>query len=445
MYSITIDIGGTYIKGATLDIKKKRILNLKKIKLPKFIKNKNTNFCELDPNLIFFRTKKLINLLLKKNKNISDLFISSQMHGCVLINSQLKTKTNFISWQDQRAGEIYKKTKKSYFEVMKKKIGKKRISLCGNEIKIGYPISSIWCLSQRGKNLSNLTPLPLSDYILTKLSGKIPPIHHTHASGMGVYNLFTKSWDNVIIKKLNLNNISWPQVTHLEKIVGFTMMNGKKINCWSTFGDQQTAVLACKLKKNELSINIATGSQVGVIINKPKIGDYQLRPFFGNRYLKTITHLPAGRSLNSLTNLLQENFKNQNSDKIWNYIKRKVVYPTSTNLITNISFFPNKFGNTGFIKNISEKNLTISNLFSSAFENMADNYYQSAKKIIKFSKLKKIVFSGGLVRKIPITQKIIAKKLKCNYRTCSSVDSSLMGLALIAFSKNKNKKTRGHL
>ena len=305
MYSIIIDIGGTYIKGATLDIKKKRIFNLKKIKLPKFIKNKNTNFCELDPNLIFFRTKKLINLLLKKNKNISDLFISSQMHGCILINNQLKTKTNFISWQDQRASKIYKKTKKSYFEVMKKRIGKKRISLCGNEIKIGYPISSIWYLSQRGKNLSNLTPLPLSDYILTKLSGKIPPIHHTHASGMGAYNLFTKNWDSVIIKKLNLNNISWPQVTHLEKIVGFTIMNGKKINCWSTFGDQQAAVLACKLKKNELSINIATGSQVSVTVNKPKIGDYQLRPFFGNKYLKTITHLPAGRSLNSLINLLQ--------------------------------------------------------------------------------------------------------------------------------------------
>ena len=108
MYSISIDIGGTYIKGATLDIKKKRIFNIKKIKLPNFIKYKNSNFCEIDPNLIYLRTKKLINLLLKKNKNISDLFISSQMHGFVLI-SQLKTKTNFISWQDQRASEIYKK------------------------------------------------------------------------------------------------------------------------------------------------------------------------------------------------------------------------------------------------------------------------------------------------------------------------------------------------
>ena len=134
---------------------------------------------------------------------------------------------------------------------------------------------------------------------------------------------------------------------------------------------------------------------------------------------------------------MQENFKSRKSDNIWNYIKRKVVHPTSTDLITNISFFPNKFGRTGFIKNISEKNLTISNLFGSAFENMADNYYQSAKKIVKSSKIKKIVFSGGLVRKIPITQKIIAKKLKCNYRVCSSVDSSLMGLALIAFSKIK--------
>ena len=59
------------------------------------------------------------------------------------------------------------------------------------------------------------------------------------------------------------------------------------------------------------------------------------------------------------------------------------------------------------------------------------------KKYLKITKMKKIVFSGGIERKLPLMQKITAKKLKYNYRICSSLVSSLMGLALIAFSKIK--------
>ena len=43
MNSILIDIGGTYIKGAILHAKRRRILDLKRISLPKFVKNKNLN------------------------------------------------------------------------------------------------------------------------------------------------------------------------------------------------------------------------------------------------------------------------------------------------------------------------------------------------------------------------------------------------------------------
>ena len=441
MNSILIDIGGTYIKGAILDIKRKRILDLKRIALPKFVKNKNLNLRELNPNLIFLRTKKLINLLANRHKNISDIFISSQMHGCVLINNKLNAKTNFISWQDQRATEIYKKYKKSYYEILIKKLGQKRISLCGNEIKVGYPITSLCYLSENGKNLQNLTPLPLSDYILTRLLRKVPPVHHTHASGIGAYNIFTRKWDSSIIKKLNLNKISWPKITYSEEIVGQTFINKKKINCWSSGGDQQVAVLACGLKKKELSINIATGSQVALVVDKPSAGNYQLRPYFGNKYLKTITHLPAGRALNALVNLFKENQKKHNEEYIWRYVKQRVSRSKSTNLITNISFFPGTFGESGSIKNINENNLTITNLFLSSFDSMARNYYYSTKKIVNLTQLKRIVFSGGLARKIPAIQEIVAKRLNCNYRTCSSADSSLLGLGIIAFARTRSKSS----
>ena len=56
----------------------------------------------------------------------------------------------------------------------------------------------------------------------------------------------------------------------------------------------------------ELSLNISTGSQVSLLTETPLPGNYQTRPYFAGRFLNTITHLPAGRSLNALVELLGE-------------------------------------------------------------------------------------------------------------------------------------------
>ena len=64
--------------------------------------------------------------------------------------------------------------------------------------------------------------------------------------------------------------------------------------------------LARNSSRGELSINISTGSQVSRRTDRLEPGEVQTRAYFHGDLLQTITHLPAGRSLNVLVRLLTE-------------------------------------------------------------------------------------------------------------------------------------------
>ena len=47
-------------------------------------------------------------------------------------------------------------------------------------------------------------------------------------------------------------------------------------------------------------INIATASQVSVTTKEFRPGPYEIRPYFGNQYINTISNMPSGRNLDVL-------------------------------------------------------------------------------------------------------------------------------------------------
>ncbi|MBP9988197.1 MAG: hypothetical protein KBT46_01735, partial [Ruminococcus sp.] len=77
----------------------------------------------------------------------------------------------------------------------------------------------------------------------------------------------------------------------------------------------------------------------------------------------------------------------------------------------DLSFFTNAITNhtKGSIKNISENNLTVGNLFFSIFSKMANNAEYAAEKLDALS-AKKIVFCGGIVRKNTVLCEMIKSK-----------------------------------
>ncbi|MBP1717364.1 MAG: hypothetical protein H6Q43_802, partial [Deltaproteobacteria bacterium] len=163
-------------------------------------------------------------------------------------------------------------------------------------------------------------------------------------------------------------------------------------------------------------------------------GDYQTIPFFDGQFLNRISNLPAGRALTALVRLLSELAEAEGvalSDP-WNYIAKAAAARPASGLRANLTFFPTPLGDSGSLTHLREENLTVGDLFRAAFVNMAENYYASALRLSPAQNWRRLVFSGGLVQRLELLQKLIAEKFQREYRLCPASDDTLQGLLVLA-------------
>jgi hypothetical protein len=181
-------------------------------------------------------------------------------------------------------------------------------------------------------------------------------------------------------------------------------------------------------------LNISTGSQVGLLRDELTGGDYQVRPFFGGRWLNTITHIPAGRALEALVRLLSELAEGQGApiNDPWGYIAWAVAATEDTDLEIDLAFFASALGDRGEIRNIHEGNLTIGHLFRAAFTRMATTYLACAQRLAPARDWRRLVFSGGLAQNLPILPELIVKCFGDPYRVCATPEDTLQGLLTLA-------------
>ena len=217
-------------------------------------------------------------------------------------------------------------------------------------------------------------------------------------------------------------------------VVGHLEHKGQRIPCYAPVGDYQCALAGAMLNPNDLSLNISTGSQVSRITSSLMLGDYQTRPFFDGKFTNTVTHLPAGRALNVLVDLLTElpRLSGNPVNDPWKWIAAAADASDETDLEAAISFFPGPCGTRGTISGIGERNLTVGSLFRAAFENMAANYKACALQIWPEQTWNDIVLSGGLAHKIPLLRQLIAHQFKREARLCEITEDTLSGLLMMA-------------
>jgi sugar (pentulose or hexulose) kinase len=162
--------------------------------------------------------------------------------------------------------------------------------------------------------------------------------------------------------------------------------------------------------------------------------EYQTRPYFDNQYLRAVIHIPAGRALNALIRLLSEMAEQQGVQipDPWSYINAVTSGHEHRNLRVNLAFFPSSCGDVGSIANMREENMTVADTFMAAYESMADNYLQCARRIASSSHYKHLVLSGGLVHRAGNLSAIIERKFGLPYRFPPSNEDTLLGLLVMA-------------
>ncbi len=440
MKYLGIDIGGSFIKSAVLDTQKFKVREIKKIKSPDFIPSTNTLIKENNPDEILEAIKQIIYGYIKSNDKIEGIFFSTQMHGFILMDEQNNCITNYITWQDERSTEKMENSDKTYLDFIKKSLDAQDVKKSGTHIKPSLGMCNLYHWLNNNKPDQPLWFCTLGDYLIVKLTGEKPVCHITNAASTGMVDIEMGDWNKDIIQKLGFGNIMFPEIIHENTVCGVYKTMGSKIRLYPAVADHQAAMYGSLLTpEKDIAINIGTGSQICIVSEQPIFGEYELRPFFEGNYLKTICHIPAGRALNVLIDFISDIGSKiygieMADNAIWEKIDIHMQKVMEIDVDVNISFFKTSavpYG--GAVKNISEHNLTVENLFYGALKNMVQNYYDLHSRMIDTDeKIQRVVCAGGLVRKNPMLMDMLQKKFGLPCSLTPYAEDTLIGLLRLA-------------
>lgn len=427
-----IDLGTSFIKGAVLDLERGVLRDVQRIPFPSPVRVVPPYYHEIDPREVALRTRGLLDMLLRVAPEASGLMVCSQMHALVLTDDAGDLASNCISWLDQRALESHPSRVGSYFEVLSERIHGEEAQELGNALHPSLPICSLFWYVESGHLPPNeVTPVSLADFVLARLCGVRPTMERTHAAAHGAFNLRSDEWHWGVIDRLGLlPGLRWPTLVETGTIIGWAEIGATRLRCHAPVADHQCALVGALLDDGELSVNVSTGSQVALLSPRFEFGDYEVRPFFDGRFLKTVTRIPAGRALNALMKLLCEMAEAHGLaiEDPWRYAFQAAQAAGETDLRVDLSFFPSACGSVGGISGMRENNTTVGHLFRGAFQSMAENYWACAQRIAGMTGWRRLVFSGGLVQNNEVLRTLIANRFGVPYRMSPEPEDTLLGL-----------------
>ncbi len=433
MSFIGIDLGTTFIKGAVLNLETRHLHHVRRIPFPPQLENTAPLACEFDPEEILAAVRRLIAELAPHAADCEGIVMCAQMHGMVLMDSRGGIKSNCVTWRDQRVLMPHPSGSESYYQALSRRIHPGQVRQLGNELDPGRPVCYLFWFAEQGKLTPGLAPVSLPDFVLSVLCGSEPGVEATNAGAYGAVNLETLNWHEEVIEELGLDHLRWPTIRKLGEVAGHMGVQGRTVPCYTPVGDYQCALAGALFGADEISLNIATGSQVSRMTPHLALGDCQTRPFFEGKFLNTLTYPPGGRALNVIVDLLCELPRSQgvNLEDPWESFVQAAEDVDDTDLEVDLNFYPTPRGDRGRISNIRQDNLTMGHLFRAAFQNMADSYYHCAVRLDPGKSWKNLLLSGGLASKLEVLRRMIQRRFDAPYRLPPHEVDPVFGLLIL--------------
>lgn len=434
MRCLALDVGSTSIKGAVLDLARGAVESTVSRPFPAPIGGLASGWFEVSLSAVEREVEHALDALLAFAPDANRLYCSGQMGGIVVIDASGRPASHYISWRDQRTLES-RGSGGTYLDAVRRCWGDDVLASLGNELQPGSTTGLLFWLARHGRLPAGATFATIADFLLARRCGVKPTMHVTHAVGMLDHR--TGDWHRAAFDRLHLGEIRFPESTDRIAPIGQFSLRGQTLEVFGSFGDQQCALRGAGLRPEELSLNISTGSQVSRRTQTFSPGRYQTRRYFDGEFLDTITHLPAGRSLNVLVDLLTELAVAEGLavSNAWDTIVRKAAEVDATNLEVDLAFFAGPLGSTGGIRSVTTENLTVGQLFFAAFRSMAENYAKCAEWLDHHRAWKSVVLSGGLAQSIPQLRRMIQGRFHMPLRETNG-DETLLGLLDIARATN---------
>ncbi len=437
---VGVDIGTSFIKGAVLDVESRSIRHIQRTPFPDPLPGLNPLFCEYDPHHILRSVQACLFDLLDRAEGCDGIVFCNQMHSMVLTGPDGELRSNCIGWRDQRAQMPHPSFHGTFYELYLQRLHPAQKRVLGNERPVGTPACFLFWMAEQHLLQPGVAAVALGSFVLGQLCRSAPRLDPTNAMAYELFNLEAMAWHKDVVDTLGLQAVTLPPVVPQGEIVGYLDHGGKRIPCYPSVGDYQCALAGASLRKGDLSLNISTGSQVSRIRDNLHLGDFQSRPYFDGRFTSTVTHLPAGRALNILVDLLTELPRAAGIPvrDPWTSIVSAAAKAKQTDLDVKTTFFPGPRGVRGNISNIGENNFNVGSLFRAAFRDMAENYHACAMQIWPEQSWQKIVLSGGLAHKIQPLRQEIEHRFGTEAELCPITEDTLSGLLMMAMSFSGN-------
>ena len=416
---LAIDVGTSFIKAAVIDLDTLELRRTERVPVPAFVGGLPPLYREVDPGAVLRAVEDLLARLVAHAPRCGGVVLCGLMHGCVLVNARGEAVSNYISWLDQRV------TPAEFDEIAALTTERDRHEV-GNEFRPSIALSLLYWL-KRHSVLPEGTPVSLPDFVAGRLCGVMPVMEPTQAAAFGALRLDGLRWHEEVIGKLGLESVRWPDV----RPAGWEVGRWRGAPCYVALGDQQAALAGALLADGELSLNIGTGCQEAILVDRPPADNLQTRPYFDGRLLRTITHIPGGRALTALVGLLTE-LGGATGEDTWRRIETAVASVPATDVRAGSAFSPGPCGHSGFLENLREDNLHVGHIFRAVFESMARNYEDCARRIDPHRTAGRLVFSGGVARRLAVLRELTTAALGLPSRLSPHPEDTLFGLGVLA-------------
>lgn len=427
-----IDLGSSTIKGAVLDLETRQVGQIVREPFPEPIAGLPSRHFEIGLADVVTGVQRVVTRLLEIEPSVTALFSCGQMGGVALLDSSTgRPCSHYVSWRDQRTLES-SAAEKIYLDEVRSRWTQTQFAELGSELKPGSATALLFWMVHRYNMPVTATPCGLGDAVFSMLCRSRPKMERTQA--IGLLDLTQDDWHRSAFSALNIEGFHWPEIAMANLPLGNWTVNGHRLTCYPVLGDQQCALHGAGIDIGDLSLNISTGGQTSRLTETLELGPYQSRYFFDGKFLNTITHLPAGRSLNVLMGLLTELATAEGTAlrDPWGTVNRALTNSDGGGLDCNLAFFSGPMGDVGHIRGITVDNLTVGNLFHAAFCNLADNFSPCAERVFPQRDWQRIVLSGGLTQSVPLLRQMIQQRLPGVVKESTEAEETLLGLLEVA-------------
>ncbi|MHC4110707.1 MAG: sedoheptulokinase [Planctomycetota bacterium] len=388
------------------------------------IANLAAGYHEQDPQRIRDLCLGLIQKLLSE-KNVHEnevvgIGITGQMHGVLLVNSELEPQSNLITWRDQRtiAGD-----KPGYIDKAVEVLGADMQQRTGCRLHAGYGGATLHWLSKNNKLPESAVALTIADYVAGCLTG-VCATESTHAASWGIFNLQKGQWDSEAIGKLGITIDMLPEVHSTEGPLGTIQPAlakqlglGNNVQVCRPVGDNQASIIgAAGFAGDAAVLNLGTGGQISIPQSKYKFAEtFETRPMPFGGFILVGASLCGGWAYSCLQKFIQTTVKEFSGVEVSDeeiYKRMNAIAAEVEEGVSGITV-DTRFSGTrqnpnlrGSISGMGVDNFTVANLTRGFVEGMVRELVEmvSAAGVKGFTR---IIASGNAVHRNPVVPDVI--------------------------------------